>query len=253
MTNKIRAGAVIVLLQAVFLRPVAGQSLAKFSEQIFMEKDGNAVVVWNIVPACDTLHMLLLPWNFPQSDGATIHLLAQNADTSRHLVEARLIAKEGIRFVRVESADHSALRSMHVTFPIQQFFDLRKEKIIDFGNYIIKKRYINTSIALIDSFSSELVLPAGFVVTSVDETIPKQTEESSISPFVVQKNDGRNSVVVRVAKMKLGEHAFVKMQAKSDAKSSVLFIGLSLIGILYLIFFRDLINRKEVAQNTDKT
>ena len=152
--------------------------------------------------------------------------------------------------MRVESGDHSALRSMHVTFPIQQFFDLRKEKIIDFGNYIIKKRYINTSIALIDSFSSELVLPAGFVVTSVDETIPKQTEESSISPFVVQKNDGRNSVVVRTVKMKLGEHAFVKMQAKSGAKSPVLLIVLSLIAMLYVVAFRDLVSKKSL---TDKT
>ena len=253
MTKRIGTRLWIILSLAVVSLPLAAQSLDQFSEQIFLESDGTARVVWSIMPAGDTLHTILLPWNFPLCEGMVIPFQVHNADTVQQVVGAQLIAREGIHFVRIGSRDHSTLHSLRISFSVEQFYDFKKEKIVDFGNFIIKKRFINTSVTLIDNFSSELVLPPDFVVTSVDETIPKQTEENSVSPFTVQRTDGRNSVVVHTAKMKLGEHAFIKMQAKSEAKSPVLFIAMVFIGILYAVFFRDLIKKREYEQHADKT
>ncbi|MCX6138086.1 MAG: hypothetical protein NTV54_11390 [Ignavibacteriales bacterium] len=253
MTKRIGVHAFIIFLLAVLPLPIAAQLLKQFSEQVLLEKDGSATVVWHIVPASDTLRSLMVPWNFPFTAGEAISFVVRGNDTSFRAADAELAEREGIHFVRVGNHDRSPLHALQMQFTIQRYCNFGKEKATDFGNYTIKKRFINTSLASIDQFSLELVLPSGFVVTSVDETIPKQTEDNSISPFVIGRTEGRNSVVVHASKMKLGEHAFMKLQTKPEAKSPVLFISLSLIGILYAFFFRDLLKKKEYEQHADKT
>jgi hypothetical protein len=222
------------------------QRLSSFKEEIFLEKNGEANVVWDFKLEKNSIEQIKFPWNF-STDGAAkiVFKINPGFSSDKDALDPKIVVNDGVYFIQIGFTKIPHNTEYHVEFRLPLLFNFNKEKVADFGNYTLKYRFINSMLAGIDNFSSEVVLPEGFVVTSVDETIPKQTEDNPVSPFQVTSHDKKSSVVIKAPKLKIGEQAFIKIQIKSDRKSMFLLIALMLAGVLYLYFFRDLVAKKK--------
>jgi len=252
--NTLKHHLLIILSLLLLLNPgqVLSQKLNGFTEKIFLEKNGEATIVWDFKLEKNSVEQIKFPWNFStEGTNKIVFKIFPNVSNNNNssldkeeLIPA-IIENDGIYFVLINFSKIPHNTEYHLEFHLPLLFNFNKEKVADFGNYTFKYRFTNTMVAEIKNYSSEIILPDGYVVTSIDETIPKQTEDNPASPFQVTSNGKKNSLIIKAQKLKIGEQAFIKMQIKSANKSSFLFISLLLVGILYLYFFRDLVVKKE--------
>lgn len=205
------------------------QQIEKFEEKIFIETNGNAKVNWEIEFVSIPDSNFLLPWNFNGSD--LIQSEIQN-------IKLQLVNKNENKFLIVKNLN---TKKVEINFSINSFYKIDENSAEDFGNYVFKYRFVNTTLEKINNFSSTIILPKEFIVSSIDETIPKQSEDNPVFPFQVTKENSNHAVKLIASKLKLGDQTFIKMQIKKEKKSLMVLILFSLIGIAYLYFFKDLI------------
>jgi hypothetical protein len=223
------------------------QKLTGYKEEIYLEKNGEAKVICYFKFEKDSIEEIRLPWNFSAEgvDKITFKLCGNKSPyPETEALSPKVVVNEGVFFIQLKFTRFHHNTDYCLEYRLPALFNFNKEKIADFGNYTFKYRFINTMLPEINNFSSEIVLPYGYLVTSIDETIPKQTEDNPVSPFQVTNKGKNSSVIIKAAKLKLGEQSYVKMQIKSDKKSLFLFIIVIVVGILYLYFFRDLVSPK---------
>ena len=254
----------IILSSFLFCISIFAQKPNTYSEKIVMNENGSANIVWKFTVEEGNVNELLFPWNFNNNlvdVKFILHKIGKsrtNADTLIQFTTANnpsVVDRDGIKFVslKVDQAEQS--KAWQIEFVIKHFVEFPKDNTEEYGNYPVKYRYINTSFSQIKNFNSTLVLPAGYVIVSVDETIPKLTEDNPVSPFQLGTVDSKNSITLKIQNMKLGEHAFVKMNVKREAKSYLVLFAFGAAGFLYLFFFRDLVTQKNGNGNgiSDKT
>jgi len=221
-----------IFLMILFFSSISfAQVVNEFDEKIFFENNGKAKVVWNITFQSSLNQEIFLPYNFNEIKDVKIE--SENC-------EAKLIVKGENKFIAIRNVSSSNIK---LNLYLNKFIVLSESE--EFGNYVIKYRFINTTFDKINKFNSYLVLPIGFVVSTVDETIPKQSEDNPVFPFQIGKIENRNSVQLLNSNMKLGDQAFIKLQIKHEKKSPVVFIIFSLFAIGYLYLFRDLISKNQ--------
>jgi hypothetical protein len=114
-----------------------------------------------------------------------------------------------------------------------------------FGNRTITYRFLNTTPSEFAAVSTQIVLPDGFVVTSVDDSEPPANESSTTPPFAVVSRDGRHAVSVTAAHVGLGGAASVTFRFKERKVSPLISIALLAVGAGYLAGFRSLISGAE--------
>jgi hypothetical protein len=242
MRQRLRTLRRCALLLGLIASDAGAEKLARFRETIRMDQNGGATVTWNFVCTHDSLREVNLPWNFSKkNDPSPAFAVRHGADGNGHA--AALRTKEGVFFVQIRSDSLRSGKEWELSFNIPDFQKFEEQKLLQFGNRILKYRFSNTQLAEIADFSTEIILPDGYVVTSIDETVPKMTEESPESPTRLSTVGKNVSIVLKAPRLVLGEQAFMKLQCKSGTKSPLIGIGLLCIGILYLIFFRDLVRR----------
>ena len=121
------------------------------------------------------------------------------------------------------------------------FYDWNGKKRSDFGNHTLEYRFVNSQVLPIVAFSVEVLLPAGFLVNSVEDSIPELNETTPVAPFRVVKVGERCGVRIRASKLGLGDTCMVRFRFKRNDKP----VGLLLVGLaaaaLYLFAFRDLV------------
>lgn len=221
-----------IFLMILFISSISfAQVVNEFDEKIFFENNGKAKVVWDITFQSSLNQEIFLPYNFNEIKDVKIE--SENC-------EAKLIVKGENKFIAIRNVSSSNIK---LKLYLNKFIVLSESE--EFGNYVIKYRFINTTFDKINKFNSYLVLPIGFVVSTVDETIPKQSEDNPVFPFQIGKIENRNSVQLLNSNMKLGDQAFIKLQIKHEKKSPVVFIIFSLFAIGYLYLFRDLISKNQ--------
>ncbi len=248
--RRIKLSAIIILMLLFSALPLRAQKISGFKENIFMEEKGSARIVWSFTASGDSSE-LLFPWNFKEKPEAKINFtLLSLPDNKQVSPEPVLVERNGSLFVSV-FISNKAEGNYNLEFEVKDFQSLGKEKAEEFGNYLIKYRFINTALPNIKDFESRIYLPKGFVIVSVDETIPKQTEDNPVSPFTLGTAEGRNYITVKAAQMKLGEHAFVKMNIRSEEKPLTTLIIFAAAGLLYLFFFRELVSKKNGNGNSE--
>jgi hypothetical protein len=240
----------IIFSLLILLNPdkILSQKLNSFKEKIFLEKNGEATIVWDFILEKNSIEQIKFPWNFSteRTDKIVFKIIPNvssndNPSVEKEEIYPRIVSYDGVYFILINFSKIPHNTEYRLEFTLPQLFNFSKEKVADFGNYTFRYRFTNTMLAEINNYSSEVILPYGYVITSIDETIPRQTEDNPVSPFQVTNNEKKNSLIIKVPKLKIGEQAFIKMQIKSDKKSMFLLISLVLAGILYLYFFRDLV------------
>lgn len=262
MKNKLYI--ILTFVFVLFCRNSFAQQITGFSEQISLNGNGTAQVIWKLHASGNDSSALVIPWNFSYQGNEnaefSINRLIDNGNIKDSVVSDPLLAAprltqiNGVPYVSVRLNRLGKESNYQIGFTIKDFFNLERKDAGEFGDYSFKYRFINTSLPQLKDFESKIVLPPGFVIVSVDETIPKQTEDNPVSPFQLGRNGSGNSITLKPQKFKLGEHVFVKMDIKRDEKSIATFIVFGLMGLLYLFFFRDLIANKNKSenQNSDK-
>ena len=236
------------LVFAATAQYAGAEKLSCLQETIRMDQNGGAAVTWKFSCTHDSIREVNLPWNFSKKSGISPAFAVHHAGEGTKHGTAELLSNESVFFVHVTFDGMVSGKEWELSFSIPDFQKFEEQKPLEFGNRLLKYRFINTQLSEIANFSTEIILPDGYVITSVDETIPKLTEENPEPPTQLSTEGKNVSIILKASKLALGEQALVKLQCKPAAKSPILGIGLLCIGVLYLIFFRDLIQKpKDVA------
>ena len=136
--------------------------------------------------------------------------------------------------------------TVHVRFTAKDFFNWDRAKKGAFGNYTVTSKFTQTVPEEIEEFSSEIVLPAGFIVNSIVESIPDYSENDAECPYQLRLVSERHAITIHSTKMKTGDVALLTIRMKSDQKSVIVLGGIVLLGVLYLIFFRDVLKEQDI-------
>lgn len=232
---KIKSFFIISLFLFPFI--LNAQVIKSLNENLKFDESGNAEL--NVIVKSDKSYFkeILIPFNFK---GDIKEIKSNNG------LIAKNITIQGINYLYVTKKDSGSFKECNVQLKIEKYFDFSKEQIEDYGNYLIKYRFINTRFAKIDKYSVKIILPKKFNITSVDESIPKATEDSPKSPFVLGKEKDNYFVELLGDNVKLGENLFIKFRFKENNRSLLLGLLLGAVAIGYLIIFRDL--RKPKAE-----
>lgn len=241
---------ILILLNSNFL---FGQVVNNFSEKIYIAKDGSAEVIWNFEFINDSSeNYLVLPWNFKAEtlDMGKTKFTSMNGSTKE--ITGELTNIHSNYFLRLSVDTLIKKHNYIVKFFIPAYYDFEKEEIGDYGNYSLKFTFANSSVPLIKDFTSSVILPEGYIIGSVVESIPKQKSEESIPPFKLFREKERNGISLSAEKLKLGENAFLNFKFKSEGKPYFFLFALIAAALLYLIFFRDVLKNGNNVKGMEK-
>jgi len=209
-------------------------SIGTYHEKIVIDESGSARV---------TLSLILEGCTAPQRIPLEYSIFIDFINRTAALYEVDTARVGATRFLVVRGC-RASRDTVEVEFTVPHYFDRTKLKKEAHGNYRLSRRFVQTAESEIASFERTIVLPKGFVVSSVDESIPQYTEKDSKSPFTISKIADRHALTLRAKNMKLGDVAMVSMRVKEEGKSAVLFGILMLAGLFHLIFFRDVLKEQ---------
>ncbi|MHC1739173.1 MAG: hypothetical protein AB9882_14295 [Ignavibacteriaceae bacterium] len=241
---------ILILLNSNFL---FGQVITNFSEKIYISKDGSADVIWNFEFFNDSSeNYLVLPWNFKAEtlDMGKTKFTSMNGSANE--ISARLTNIHSNYFLRLSVDTLIKKHKYIVKFFIPAYYDFGKEEMGDYGNYSLKFTFANSSIPLIKDFTSSVILPEGYIIGSVVESIPKQKSEESIPPFKLFREKERNGISLSAEKLRIGENAFLNFKFKSGEKPYYFLFALIAIVVLYLVFFRDVLKNGNNGKSKEK-
>ncbi len=128
-----------------------------------------------------------------------------------------------------------------VTVVVDTFPGWATLKAGEFGNRTFSFVFRNSTTTRIAEYTGTVLLPEGLTVTSVVSSEPAQTEKEPAAPFAVFSRGSRTGISIHAADLELADGARVTFRCKPTSKSPVLFAVCSLVGILYLIFFRNVL------------
>ncbi|HPN38088.1 MAG TPA: hypothetical protein PL041_06760 [Melioribacteraceae bacterium] len=213
------------------------QTVEQLKEELSFNENGKANLKVSIKLEKGNVYNLLIPYNF---NGKISEISTEKG------FYAEKVNIQGINYLFINRKDSIKFSECNITVIIDEYYDFNNEKISDFGNYLLKYRYINTRFSKIKNYLLKIVLPQKYNITSVDESIPEATEDSPKSPFKLGNKDGKYFVELTGENVKLGENLYIKFRFKENNKSILLAILLGFIAIGYLIIFKDL--RKSKAE-----
>jgi hypothetical protein len=135
------------------------------------------------------------------------------------------------------------------SFPVAQVFQPAPraengEKPIPAASLMLKHTFINTMEETVGDYAFEFRLPEGYLVQGVREQLPKLGKAETGPRVRLDKADGRQGGVLRVARVPQGGTAAVLLEAIPERKSPMWLLVGVVLGGLYLFFFRDLVARK---------
>jgi hypothetical protein len=222
------------VLAVSLLIPVAGSAgmdIASLSEKIEMDATGAAKVKIAARLAKAEPGTLLIPTSFKAVEGLKIDGLAG--------ASVALTEKDGVRsFAITTPVAPSEKEPVMVSFSVPGFYDWKKEKVADFGNRGLEYRFLNTLPTRVQSYSMQLMLPPGYVVNTVEDSLPKLTSKSPSPPYQIVRSGDQYGISIKSSKLGVGDYCMVRIRFKDGSKSTAfLMSGLLLAGV-YLIAFR---------------
>jgi len=241
---------ILILLNSSLL---FGQVITNFSEKIYIQESGSAIVALSFEFQNDSSESyLLLPWNFKAESIDMNYAKFTSLNGSTKAITGELVNIHSNYFLRLSIDTLYKKHKYNVSFLISGYYDFAKEEIGDYGNYSLKFTYANSSIPVIKDFTSSVILPEGYIVGSVVESIPKQKSEESIPPYKLFRERGLNGITLSTEKLIIGENVYLNFKFKSAEKPYYFLIVLIAIAVLYLIFFRDVLKNGNNGNDKEK-
>jgi hypothetical protein len=217
--------------------------IASLTEKINVESSGTAQVEITVKVAKGEPGTLLIPTSFKTAENLKIDGLPG--------ATVALAEKEGVRVFAVSVPEApSEKQAIKLTFSTPGFYDWKGEKITDFGNRTLQYRFMNTLPTKVLSYTMNLMLPAGFVVNTVDESQPKLTSKSPKPPYKIIRNGNQYGISIKAGKLGVGDFSMVKIRFKSEGKSTGFMVAALALCGLYLIGFRNTIRSEAGTAKT---
>lgn len=227
-----RARMIILLLLVLALRTIgAERGSIRLHERIDVAENGSADVAITVTPDSTVRIPFALPFAYGTPESIRILDSALAAD---------FLVRDGVPLLTVAG---TTLRqgSFQVMVHVQALTGWSGMKVGEFGNRTVRHEFRNTTPLLIAEYEGALLLPEGLTVSSVVSSEPAQTEKEPAAPFEVFVEGRRTGIIIRDKGLSLGDVSQVTFRCKPAEKSPVLLICFSLAGLLYLIFFRDVL------------
>lgn len=120
------------------------------------------------------------------------------------------------------------------------FFPSFKAAPKAFGNRTLTYRLVNSTATTFGEVVNDVILPEGFVVTSVEDSEPPSSDSSTTMPFAVVSRDGRHGVRISARDVGIGGTTMIVFRFKERTIPPVVPIGLTVLAALYLFAFRGL-------------
>jgi hypothetical protein len=211
-----------------------GSQINKYNEKVYIDKDGNALVEVIVNIKTDSTKLFILPFNYKKCD----NLKLNESNTG----EISLTGENGTRFITIKLKEILPdSMTFHFSFNVPSYFDFENAEKSDFGNFSHQYRFVNTTMNTINTFSGEIIMPEGYVVTSIESSYPKLSEKNPIAPYELSQNGKCYSTTIKSTKMKIGDYASIQFRFKKSEKSKILLFALLGAAVLYLIFYRDVL------------
>ncbi|MBI5726911.1 MAG: hypothetical protein HY965_03595 [Ignavibacteriales bacterium] len=227
----------LVLLVALLLQFYPGALHAgvikQLSYKIDLQDNGSALV--SIMCRFDSLTSatLLVPFCFTACDSLKFN---NEINPAVFLVDSNTV-----KYISIPSALLQAKSSFTLSMQVKGYYIPEAGKTNEFGHIAIKQKFVNTTVLFIRGLQVKLVLPAGYVVSTVDESIPKLSNNNPEAPYAVLEENGRHAVELTAKNLRLGDNAMVALTIKQEKKSDV-FLWILLAAIAaYAILFRDIL------------
>ncbi len=212
--------------------PAGAVEIASMTEKIAVDPAGAAQVEIGLKLAKAEPGTILIPSSFKTADNLKIEGLP---DASVALVD-----KDGIRAFAITAKDAPTdKQTIKLTFAAPGFYDWKGEKLADFGNRSMQYRFMNTLPAKVQSYKLDLILPAGYVINTVDESQPRLTSKSPTPPYQIVKADDRYGISIKSSKLGVGDTCMVRFRFKDGSKSVGFLVASLAVCGLYLVGFRD--------------
>lgn len=218
----------------------APAGISSLSEKIFIAKDGSARVQSKIdVADLKGAQALELPMNYKKPGDVSAYCM--NAGQKRQ-VQCSLTEKGSASYLILNTADlDKTAMPLFVEFNVPAFMKWSDAGPKQYELYEGKYSFENLSPHLIEKYSMELVLPEGWAFHKVLKSEPAVDKNSPKMPYRFFVNDKLSHLTLDSKDMKFGRSASVKYSFKAVSKSPVTLIVVSIVGLVYLVVFRDLL------------
>lgn len=202
-------------------------------ETIWLNRDGSAQVDIEVDCPAGTGS----PLRFPLSAPTLSNIVVSGAE---HAIASTIGPPERRDLVITFSRPLAAPATLRVTGTVAEFFTAITAPPGAFGNRTMTHRLLNSTTAVFTTLKSQVVLPEGFVITSVEDSDPPQTESSTTPPFSIDFHEGRHAVGVSAGNVGLGQATSVTFRFKERSMTPLIPLALVALAAAYLFGFRSL-------------
>lgn len=220
---------VLLILLAIAAGPAAGATVTRYAEEIRLARDGSAAVTLDVDLSGAPGEAVRLPFGHAKADLATLRVVGA--------VSGRIETLEGgLPVLVVTLGPQTSPLEVRVTVP--RLVDVAKASA--FGNRVLSHELVNATSLSCGRYEGTFLVPEGFRVNTIVETVPAESENAATRPYEVVRVDGRDGLRLTEPSFDPAKRVAAKVRFKPAAHSP-LFPGLLLAaGALYLYRFRDL-------------
>ncbi len=215
--------------------------LPRYAETVWMNADGSAHLDIQIDLPAGTTSPVRLPLGAGEVGGLTVSGVDGASPT--------LVSDAGRRYVSISfPTPPAAPATLRVSGDVQQFFAGMKSAPRAFGNRTMTYRFLNSTMMVFAKVDNQIVLPAGYVVQSIEDSEPSADESSTGPPYAIVVRDGRHAVRIAVDNVGLGGAASVTLRFKQRTIAPFVPAALLAMGAAYLIGFRSLTRKLDAPR-----
>lgn len=213
--------------------PAAAAQVTRYREEIRLAPDGSASVKLSVDVAGAPGEEVRLPFGHAKADLAT--LKATGASAAR--VET---IDGGLRLLAVTLPGEKA--PLEVSFRVPGFLDWRKQKA--FRNRTFSYELVNATTLACGRYEGTYLLPPGFRVNTIVETVPADGETSATRPYEVVRVDGLDGLRLTEPALDPANRVLATVRFKPGERQPLLLLLVAAAAAVYLTLFRDLTGRK---------
>lgn len=207
-------------------------------ETIWLNGDGSARLDVEVECPAGTMSPLRLPLSAPTLANIVVSGVPRGTASTVGNVERRDVV---ISF----PGPLAAPATLRVTGTVARLFAAITAPPRAFGNRTMTHRLLNSTPAVFANVTSQVVLPSGFVVTSVEDSDPPSAESSTTPPFSIVALDGRHAVRVSASNVGLGQATSVTFRFKERRVPPLIPVALFVLSAAYLFGFRNLTKQSD--------
>ncbi|MFN7986316.1 MAG: hypothetical protein U0529_02525 [Thermoanaerobaculia bacterium] len=218
----------LLLLLAVFAGPAAGATVSGYREEIRLAADGSAQVRLVVDVAGAPGEEVRLPFGHAKADLATLKAAGATA---------RIETIDGGLPVLVATLQ-SGKGPVEVTVSVPGFLDWKKEKA--FRNRTFSHELVNATTLSCGRYEGTYLLPPGYRMNTIVETVPEDGETSATRPYEVVRVDGRDGLRLTEPSLDPARRVSAKVRFKPGAHLPFFPPLLLAVAAGWLWLFRDL-------------